>query len=120
MPGLDLNFIPTEYMKITIEVSTHNQKYIGAIMKHCLFNEIERVATGGMHSNPFLLITYEGKTENLDKELYIRTFVNGIDSRQYYIFYSIDFPDGFHATSVEQFEERINEKNTYFEIEKLK
>lgn len=83
--------------KKTFRVQIENVEIFSAIMTHFEWKEIDRVATGGMMSQPELLITFQG-SRRLDSQTYIEQKDKYINN-----YFTIDYPNGFSANSVEEF-----------------
>jgi hypothetical protein len=83
--------------KKTFRVQIENVEIFSALMMHFNWIEIDRVATGGMMSQPELLLTFEGSMM-LDHLVYVEKK----DEYTSY-FYNIDYPDGYSSKTVDEF-----------------
>jgi len=84
-------------MATTFDVLLENQPIINELMSKINFVEVSRFATGGLHSSPSLLITYEGD----EKDYHERGYIMRPGNYDYY--FSIKYPNGTIFNSLEQF-----------------
>lgn len=89
-------------MKRTFRVELRNVPFLETLMNHFKWEEIDRVATGGMMSQPELLITFGKTLESSPLNPFKYIEVKQKFSKNS-IFYSIDEPNGREVKDVEQF-----------------
>ncbi len=103
-------------MKITLDVYLENEKEVSFLMSKIHFKEIERIATGGMHSTPSILITFEGNEIDFHERGYIVKPKKSEWTNDTY--YSIKYPNGSTFKSLEEFQED-NDNVTNFQYYEL-
>lgn len=87
--------------KKTFRVQIENVEIFETIMAHFNWKEIDRIATGGMMSQPELLLTYEGIFP-----LRPNSYIERKDKYTNY-YHTIQHPDGFSAKSPEEYFSKI-------------
>lgn len=98
-------------MKKTLDVTFENIDRITFLMSKINFIETERIATGGMHSTPSCLITFEGSKDDYHEKGYIVRKSNKDFVPAYY--YSIKDPNGSHFNTFEEFLKNNSEVITF-------
>lgn len=100
-------------MKKSFSVSLSNELYVNALMNKLKFVEVDRVASGGMHSDEILIITYEGRLEDYKESDYVQLpqLKNGQS-----IFHSIRYPNGYLCKSVDEFKKVHEDSAIKFEV----
>jgi len=96
--------------KITIAVEIDKEKYIQLLMSKIKFVENSRVATGGMMSNPLLLIEFQGLEENYHEKGYIKTFFSEWSGDNYF---TIKNPNGATFKTFDEFLQSQNKKDEF-------
>jgi len=106
-------------MKKTIAVSLEHEAKVTLLMQKLTFEEIDRVATGGMMSSPCVLITFAGLKENYHNKGYI--FIPNEDiegkSKDKGTYFSFKYPDGIWCNNIFDFIK--NQKDENFEYKQL-
>lgn len=92
--------------KITIAVPLDKEYIITTLMNHIKFNEVERVATGGMMSEPQLLMTFMGNESDYRSDFYVVVPANA----QYSYYYSLNAIDGYFSDNLDDFVKYHNSK----------
>lgn len=87
-------------MKKTFSVSLENEHVLIALMNDLQFEEVGRIATGGMMSPPQLLLTFEGDEDNYHENGYV---VVPSDRAGYSTYHSLIRLDGHFTNDISQF-----------------
>jgi hypothetical protein len=103
--------------KITICVTLENEIYLQILMSKIKFVENSRVATGGMMSNPILLIEFNGEEENYHENGYIVKKSNNEWENDTY--YTIKNPDGNYFKTFEDFLNQKEKQKIEFEYKEI-
>lgn len=98
-------------MKKTLDVLLEHESKVIFLMKQIGFIEVERFATGGLHSSPSVLITFEGKEDDYHEKGYIIHKTNNEWIPAYY--YTIKNPNGTHFNTFEEFEADMKKEFTF-------
>lgn len=99
--------------KVTIAVSINNEPKITALMNHIGFFEVDRVASGGMMSSEFLMVTYEGESSKYNEDFFIG-IPKGEKGTEYF---SLIVVEGYTTREFEEFLTHHNDrKQPDFEI----
>lgn len=108
-------------MKTTIEVELSKAKFLTKIMEKINFKEVSTFPTGGLHSHPTLLITFQGDKKDYHERGYVRIPIQSncsdlIPSN----YYSIKFPNGIYASTLDDFKQKMSydefDNGTYAEL----
>lgn len=94
-------------MKITLDVYLENESKVNLLMSKIQFKEIERIATGGMHSQPSLLMTFEGEEIDFHRKGYIVVLAKSEWSSDTY--FSIKHPNGSTFKTLVDFSKDFND-----------
>ena len=98
--------------KITIAVPFENVEIATSLMAQTYFLECDRVASGGMMSNPVVLITFQGEDSNYNPQHYIEKKNSEFIST----YYSLNVIDGYTTKDFDKFLELHNGRNSKLEV----
>jgi len=98
-------------IKITIAVALENQEKLKFLMSKIKFVENSRVATGGMMSTPCLLMEFQGDEDDYHEKGYIVEKSKSEWSSDTY--FTIKNPDGIGFRTLDEFLQKLNEKEDF-------
>lgn len=102
-------------IKKTFDTSLSHQPILDYLMSKIGFIEVDRVATGGLHSSPSLLITYQGESDKYHERGYI---ITGKEKQCYY--HTIVNPEGRFYTDSDEFEsDQLSQQSIEFDYKEL-